>query len=39
MSFDDARKKDNYWADLASLDSNRRQTAQTQLANLFARYQ
>jgi hypothetical protein len=39
MSFDDARKKDNYWADLASLDSDRRQTAQTQLASLFARYQ
>lgn len=39
MSFDDARKKDNYWADLASLDSNRRRTAQMQLANLFARYQ
>lgn len=39
MSFDDARKKDSYWADLASLDSNRRRTAQMQLANLFARYE
>lgn len=39
MSFDDAQKKDNYWADLASLDRNRRQTAQMQLANLFARYE
>lgn len=38
MSAADLVKKDGYWADLGKLDVDRRRTAASQLANLFASY-
>jgi hypothetical protein len=39
MSAADLVKKDGYWADLGKLDADRRRTAASQLANLFASYE
>ena len=38
MSYDDLRRKDDYWGDLGSSDPDRRRAAATQLADLLARY-
>ena len=38
MSYDDLRRKDEYWGDLGSSDPDRRRVAAMQLADLLARY-
>jgi hypothetical protein len=38
MSYDDLRRKDDYWGDLGSSDPDRRRVAAMQLADLLARY-